>query len=131
MSPAPALKLEIRNLSKRFVTETGPVQVLDDISLNAASGEFISIIGPSGCGKSTLFNILTGLLEHDAGTIALDGKPLPNLRGRVGYMLQRDLLMPWRTVLDNVLVGLELRGTPRAESVELARDYLNLSLIHI
>ena len=75
MSPAPALKLEIRNLSKRFVTETGPVQVLDDISLNAASGEFISIIGPSGCGKSTLFNILTGLLEHDAGTIALDGKP--------------------------------------------------------
>lgn len=125
MSPAPALKLEIRNLSKRFVTETGPVQVLDDISLNAASGEFISIIGPSGCGKSTLFNILTGLLEHDAGTIALDGKALPNLRGRVGYMLQRDLLMPWRTVLDNVLVGLELRGTPRAESVELARDYLN------
>src|SRR5690349_676726 len=77
MSPTPPLKLEIRNLSKRFHTDTGPVQVLDDISLNAASGEFVSIIGPSGCGKSTLFNILTGLLEHDAGTIALDGGPLP------------------------------------------------------
>lgn len=125
MSPTPALKLEIRNLSKRFDTSAGPVQVLDDISLNAASGEFISIIGPSGCGKSTLFNILTGLLEHDAGTISLDGRALPNLRGRVGYMLQRDLLMPWRTVLDNVLVGLEIQGTPRAESVERARGYLN------
>lgn len=118
-------KLEIRNLNKRFQTDAGPVQVLDDISLNAASGEFVSIIGPSGCGKSTLFNILTGLLEHDSGTISLDGRPLPNLRGRVGYMLQRDLLMPWRSVLDNVLVGLEIRGTPRAESVELARDYLH------
>ncbi|OZI63965.1 ABC transporter ATP-binding protein [Bordetella genomosp. 1] len=118
-------KLEIRNLSKRFHTPKGTVNVLDDISINAAAGEFVSIIGPSGCGKSTLFNILTGLLEHDSGTILLDGKPQTNLRGRVGYMLQRDLLMPWRTVLDNVLVGLELRGTPRAESVELAREYLH------
>ncbi|MFJ1299123.1 ABC transporter ATP-binding protein [Pseudomonadota bacterium AL_CKDN230030165-1A_HGKHYDSX7] len=122
-SPAP--KLEIRHLSKQFHTDKGTVNVLDDISLNAAAGEFVSIIGPSGCGKSTLFNILTGLLEHDSGSILLDGQAMPNLRGRVGYMLQRDLLMPWRTVLDNVLVGLELRGTPRAESVELAREYLH------
>lgn len=118
-------KLQVRHISKRFEGEHGPVQVLDDISLEAARGEFVSIIGPSGCGKSTLFNILTGLLAPDQGSIALDGVPVADLRGRVGYMLQRDLLMPWRTVLDNVLVGLELRGTPRAEAVERARDYLH------
>ncbi|KAF1042763.1 MAG: Bicarbonate transport ATP-binding protein CmpD [Xylophilus sp.] len=81
---AAAPKLQVRSLSKRFDGERGPVQVLDDISLDAARGEFVSIIGPSGCGKSTLFNILTGLLDHDAGTIALDGQLLPHLRGRVG-----------------------------------------------
>ncbi|MCD0503208.1 ABC transporter ATP-binding protein [Bordetella petrii] len=118
-------KLQVRHISKRFQSDRGPVQVLDDINLDAASGEFVSIIGPSGCGKSTLFNILTGLLEPDTGAIALDGQPVADLRGRVGYMLQRDLLMPWRTVLDNVIVGLELRGTPRAESVERAREYLD------
>ncbi|WP_306802856.1 ATP-binding cassette domain-containing protein, partial [Escherichia coli] len=88
-------KLQVRGISKHFHGDQGSVQVLDDISLEAASGEFVSIIGPSGCGKSTLFNILTGLLEPDSGSIALDGKPVADLRGRVGYMLQRDLLMPW------------------------------------
>ncbi len=118
-------KLQIRHISKQFQGEQGVVPVLDDISLEAARGEFVSIIGPSGCGKSTLFNILTGLLEPDHGSIALDGVPVADLRGRVGYMLQRDLLMPWRSVLDNVLVGLELNGTPRVEAVERAREYLS------
>ncbi|VFR39711.1 Hydroxymethylpyrimidine ABC transporter, ATPase component [plant metagenome] len=122
---APAPKLQVRDLHKSFTTPAGVVPVLDGISLDARSGEFISIIGPSGCGKSTLFNILTGLLSHDAGTIALDGRQLRDLRGRVGYMLQRDLLMPWRTVLDNVIVGLEVRGTPRRQSIEQAREYLH------
>lgn len=125
MSSVSVPKLQVRGISKHFHGDQGSVQVLDDISLEAASGEFVSIIGPSGCGKSTLFNILTGLLEPDSGSIALDGKPVADLRGRVGYMLQRDLLMPWRTVLDNVIVGLEVRGTPRAESVERAREYLH------
>lgn len=118
-------KLAIHNLSKTFHSNGQVVQVLDDISLGIQPGEFVSIIGPSGCGKSTLFNILAGLLEHDSGSIALDGDELPNLRGRVGYMLQRDLLMPWRTVLENVIVGLEVRHVSRAESVERARAYLN------
>lgn len=125
MSSVSVPKLRVRGISKHFHGDKGSVQVLDDIDLDAASGEFVSIIGPSGCGKSTLFNILTGLLEPDSGSIALDGKPVADLRGRVGYMLQRDLLMPWRTVLDNVIVGLELRGAPRAESVERAREYLH------
>lgn len=117
-------KLAIHNLCKTFEGNGEAVRVLDDINLSIQPGEFVSIIGPSGCGKSTLFNILAGLLEHDNGRIALDGQDVSNLRGRVGYMLQRDLLMPWRTVLENVIVGLEVRGAPRAESVERARAYL-------
>jgi NitT/TauT family transport system ATP-binding protein len=124
-------KLAIHNLSKTFHSNGQVVQVLDDISLSIQPGEFVSIIGPSGCGKSTLFNILAGLLEHDSGSITLDGQELPNLRGRVGYMLQRDLLMPWRTVLENVIVGLEVRHVSRAESVERARAYLDdFGLLH-
>lgn len=117
-------KLAISQLCKTFNAHAQAVPVLDDINLQVQAGEFVSIIGPSGCGKSTLFNILAGLLEHDSGRIALDGQEVPHLRGRVGYMLQRDLLMPWRTVLENVIVGLEVKGTPRAESVERAREYL-------
>lgn len=117
-------KLAISQLRKSFNSNGTAVPVLDDINLQIHPGEFVSIIGPSGCGKSTLFNILAGLLEHDSGHIALDGQPVPHLRGRVGYMLQRDLLMPWRTVLENVIVGLEVKGTPRAESIEVARGYL-------
>ncbi|MFF7710836.1 ATP-binding cassette domain-containing protein [Pseudomonas sp. NPDC007930] len=117
--------LSIAGLSKAFSHGGQALPVLDGIDLHVQAGEFVSIIGPSGCGKSTLFNILSGLLPHDRGSIQLDGQPVQHLRGRVGYMLQRDLLMPWRSVLDNVLVGLELRKVPRAEAVERARAYLS------
>jgi NitT/TauT family transport system ATP-binding protein len=118
-------KLAISNLSKTFESNGQTVEVLNDINLQVQAGEFVSIIGPSGCGKSTLFNILAGLLDHDQGRITLDGQDVAHLRGRVGYMLQRDLLMPWRTVLENVIVGLEIQGTPRDEAIERARVYLH------
>ena len=122
-------KLRITGLSKSFQKDSGTVHVLDGIDLSVDPGQFVSVIGPSGCGKSTLFNILAGLMPHDRGDIALDGQAVPHLRGKVGYMLQRDLLMPWRSVIDNVVVGLEVRGHPRRQSLEQARHYL--SLIHI
>ncbi|RYH54234.1 MAG: ABC transporter ATP-binding protein [Alcaligenaceae bacterium] len=118
-------KLRVRHLHKSFDTDHGPLRVLDGIDLQVQPGQFVSVIGPSGCGKSTLFNILAGLIPHDGGEIELDGQPTTHLRGRVGYMLQRDLLMPWRTVLDNVIVGLEVQGVARAESVARARVYLD------
>jgi NitT/TauT family transport system ATP-binding protein len=117
-------KLHINGLYKTFDREGQAIPVLENINLHVQPGEFVSIIGPSGCGKSTLFNILAGLLEHDRGRIALDGREVEHLRGRVGYMLQRDLLMPWRTVLDNVVVGVEVQGWSRARAVEGAREYL-------
>jgi len=83
-----------------------------------ADSEFVTVIGPSGCGKSTLFSLLAGLEEPSAGTLWLDGQQCDasRLLGRVGYMPQRDLLMPWRTILDNTTLGLEAAGVGRAEA---------------
>ena len=120
-----APKLLVRGIHKSFDTERGKMNVLSGIDIAVRAGQFVSIIGPSGCGKSTLFNILAGLIPHDGGNIEFEGSPVQHLRGRVGYMLQRDLLMPWRTVLENVIVGLELKGNPKSDSVEKARHYLD------
>jgi ABC-type nitrate/sulfonate/bicarbonate transport system ATPase subunit len=73
-------------------------------------GRFVSLIGPSGCGKSTIFNLVAGLLEPTAGRVLIDGVDATGTIGRVGYMLQKDLLLPWRTVLDNVVLGMEIQG---------------------
>ena len=106
------MKLVASGLGKRF---PDGVEALADVSLSLAEGEFVSIVGPSGCGKSTLLAILAGLLEPSGGSVLLDGGEPPGGRlGRVGYMPQRDLLMQWRTTLENATVGLELAGVPRA-----------------
>src|SRR5690606_27646899 len=118
-------KLVVRGVRKAFESDRGAVPVLAGIDLSVGSGQFVSVIGPSGCGKSTLFNILTGLIPHDSGVIEFEGRQVPHLRGRIGYMLQRDLLMPWRTVLQNVIVGEELKGLPKSQSVDRARYYLD------
>jgi len=110
-------KLEVRDLSVAY----GDLPVLDDVSLTVADGEFVSLIGPSGCGKSTLFAALAGLVEDGRvdGRVELDGDPV---RGSpFGYMPQQDLLFPWRTVLDNTTLGLEVAGTSRREARERAR----------
>jgi ABC-type nitrate/sulfonate/bicarbonate transport system ATPase subunit len=107
-----ATKLSISGVGKNF----GAVRALDRVDLDIAPGEFVTLIGPSGCGKSTLFNMLAGLLEPDAGgTILLDGKP-GKLLGRTAFMPQRDLLLPWRNVLNNALLPCEIEGLPRAET---------------
>lgn len=104
-------KVVLQGLYKNY----GPLAVLQDINLQVGVGEFVTLIGPSGCGKSTIFNILAGLEEADAGEILLDGQPL-NKAGQVAFMPQRDALLPWRTILDNVILGLELRKVPRKEA---------------
>jgi NitT/TauT family transport system ATP-binding protein len=117
-------KLELRDIRKTFRSANTSVPVLDGLTFKVMNEDFFAIIGPSGCGKTTIFNIIAGLFEPDDGEILLDGKPTDGLRGRVGYMMQKDLLFPWRTVLQNVLLGLQVRGKPAAESKELAREYL-------
>jgi len=108
--------------------------VLAGVDLAVEPGEFVSIIGPSGCGKSTLLNIVAGLDRPDSGSVSLragdggqDEESLGDRLGRVGYMQQKDLLLPWRTVLDNAILGLELRGVPkrqaRKQALELTESF--------
>ena len=118
--------VELRNVSKTFHSNGMTVQALENISLHVMPGELLTIIGPSGSGKSTLFNLIVGLLEPDHGEICLDGERCDHRTGRVGYMPQRDLLMPWRNVLDNAIIPLELRGVSREEAREKARRMLPL-----
>jgi ABC-type nitrate/sulfonate/bicarbonate transport system ATPase subunit len=116
--PDRPIRLQATGLAKRYDSRDGPVQALDELDLEVTDGEFVGVIGPSGCGKSTLFNLLAGLEEPSAGTIRLDGerRDAAGLLGRVGYLPQRDLLMPWRTILDNTILGLEVAGVGRAEA---------------
>ena len=109
-------KIRVESLDKSFNVDGYRQLVLDDIQLTVGEGEFVSIIGPSGCGKSTLLNIVAGLDSPDSGTVTFEGNQGVSALGRVGYMQQKDLLLPWRTVLDNAILGLELHGVPRRQA---------------
>ena len=102
--------IEIDGLSKAYRVGGQNLQVLDGLSLRAGQGEFVTLIGPSGCGKSTVLNLVAGLQHPDEGEIRFDGVLTEQRLGRCGWMPQRDLLLPWRTVLDNVLLGPEVHG---------------------
>ena len=103
----------------------GVSQVLDDVSLNLADGEFVSLVGPSGCGKTTLLNLCAGLVRHTgAGSIRVAGEAPREGNPRVGYMLARDSLLPWRTALDNAAFGARVRGVPAAQCTARAKAML-------
>lgn len=122
----PTPKIELRNITKDFVGDGRRVRALEHISLQVWPGEFLTLIGPSGSGKSTLFNLVAGLMQPDTGDICLEGEVCRDRLGLVGYMPQRDLLLPWRSVLDNVTLPLELRDIPRAQARQRAREMLPL-----
>ena len=109
-------KLSVREIKKRFPQDGSFLTVLLDISLFVHPGEFISILGPSGCGKSTLFNVVAGLVQRDGGTISIDNREVENGLGNVAYMQQKDLLFPWRTLLQNALLGPEISGEGHEEA---------------
>ncbi|UPT89737.1 ABC transporter ATP-binding protein [Bradyrhizobium barranii subsp. apii] len=92
--------------------------------LSVAQGEFVAIVGPTGCGKSTLLNVAAGLLKPAAGSIKIFDRPLAGLNRDAGYLFQADALFPWKTALDNVAIGLEIAGTPRAEALQHAQKWL-------
>ena len=95
-----------------------------DTTLRIGEGEFVSVVGPTGCGKSTLLNVGAGLLEPSSGTVRVFGQPLAGVNARAGYMFQSEALMPWRSALDNVMVGLQYRGLPDAQARAQAEDWL-------
>jgi ABC-type nitrate/sulfonate/bicarbonate transport system ATPase subunit len=112
----PGRALELRGLSKSFPHDHGLIPALDRVDLRAAPGEFVAVIGPSGCGKSTLFNIAAGLEEMDAGEVLIGGEPCADRLGASAYMPQRDALLDWRRVIDNVTLPLRLRGQTRTQA---------------
>lgn len=116
--------LEIQDVTESYQAENGEIFALDRISFSMEKGEFLSIVGPSGCGKSTLLSIIAGLLPPSSGKILLDGREVSGVDPRIGYMLQKDNLLEWRTIWKNVLLGLELRRQVDEESLARAEGLL-------
>lgn len=108
--------IRLVNVSKIYDGAGSRVAALRDISLEIPRGSFVALMGPSGCGKSTLLNIIAGLEEPTEGSLWLNGNLAHRPLGQVGYMHQKDLLLPWRSVLDNAALGLEVQGVPRAQA---------------
>lgn len=119
--------LEVRNVCLSYHSMTGETPALSHISFHLLPGEFLAIVGPSGCGKSTLLNLIAGLLEPEEGSITIKGQPVSSQSCRIGYMLQKDHLLEWRTIYKNILLGLEIRRERSRERLndieEMLRTY--------
>lgn len=106
------------------LADGGRFDAVAESNLEVAENEFVAIVGPTGCGKSTLLNAVAGLLVPASGTVEISGQRLQGLNRKAGYLFQQDALMPWKTVLDNVSIGLEIAGTSKAQAREQAREWL-------
>jgi sulfonate transport system ATP-binding protein len=119
------IALELERVSRSFIAPDGRTyQAIDDISLQIPSGTFVALVGPSGCGKSTLLNVAAGLLPPTSGVVRADGETLAGLNRRATYMFQQDALLPWKSVRDNVALGLTLAGAGREEGHRRADEWL-------
>jgi NitT/TauT family transport system ATP-binding protein len=122
---APPL-IQAHGLSKTYVTGSGEVTALKGLDFEIYDGEFVSVVGQSGCGKSTLLKLLAGLLPYTAGSVELNGKPLRGATREAAVVFQSPVLLPWRTVLDNVLLPIEFRKLPLASYRQSAVDLLDM-----
>jgi len=118
--------ISVQSLSKLYATRDGGVPALERISFSLEEGEFVAVVGPSGCGKSTLLKILAGLLAPSGGSASLRGTPIAGPRRDIGVVFQAPVLFPWRTVLDNVLLPIDVQGLGRERYLGAARDLLAL-----
>jgi len=118
--------IRIEGLSKHFGDGSDGVLALQDIDCSIEQGSFVTIVGPSGCGKSTLLRILAGLLDYDTGQVALDGQSIRGTRRDVGVVFQSSILLPWRTILENVMLPAEVLGLPIKQARERALQLLHM-----
>ncbi len=125
-SPVEGPHLFFEGLSKMYAGHDGPVEALRDVGFSVTKGEFVSIIGPSGCGKSTLLKIILGVVPTSGGTALLWGRSIIGPQVGAGMVFQSAALPPWRCVLDNVLLPIEVLGLPRRDYVDAARTLINL-----
>lgn len=117
-------KLTVSRLSYSYHSLDGETQALSNISFTVSPGEFIAIVGPSGCGKSTLLSLLCGLLTPEEGSILIDGIPLSQIHANIGYMLQKDHLFEWRTILSNASLGLEIQKKQDPTHKQFVKDLI-------
>lgn len=119
----PAIELKDVKISFRLANG-GRFDAVAESNLTVGENEFVAIVGPTGCGKSTLLNAVAGLLTPAGGIVRVDGQPLQGLNRKAGYLFQQDSLMPWKTVLDNVAIALEISGVARKQARDEAQDWL-------
>ncbi|MGI6187738.1 MAG: ABC transporter ATP-binding protein, partial [Brevibacillus sp.] len=117
-------KIELRHVTHLYVTTTRAFMAVKDINLRVAEGEFICLVGPSGCGKTTLLSLIAGLEKPTAGKILIDGRPVEGTSRQVGYMLQQDFLFNWRTIEENIFLGLDIQGIRSRETEAYALHLL-------
>ena len=113
------IKLQVKNVSVEFEGK----KIIEDISINLNKGELVCILGTSGVGKTTLFNVISGLISPTSGEVFLDGKNILENSGKISYMLQKDLLLPFKTIIDNVSLPLVIKGVKKSEARERAQKY--------
>ena len=116
--------LEIQNIGKKYQQKNGETLAIKNINLKVKKGEFISIIGPSGCGKSTLLSIISGLEDKTEGKVIIENEEIQGISSKIGYMLQKDCLLEWRTIYSNILLGLEIKGIKNKENIQYAENLL-------
>ena len=116
--------LEIQNIWKKYQQKNGETLAIKDINLKVKKGEFVSIIGPSGCGKSTLLSIISGLEYKTEGKILIENEEVQGISSKIGYMLQKDCHLEWRTIYSNILLGLEIKGIKNKENIQYAENLL-------
>jgi len=116
--------LKALNIEQKYQAENGEVKAIKNVSFSVGKAEFISIVGPSGCGKSTLLSIISGLLKPTNGEVYINGERIDGISPQIGYMLQKDNLLDWRTIYKNVLLGLEIRGRKTKENLNRVEHLL-------
>ena len=116
--------LEVKNITKKYQNKEGEILAIQDINFRVNKGEFVSIIGPSGCGKSTLLSIIAGLEDKTTGEIYIEGEKIEGLSSKIGYMLQRDCLLEWRSIISNTMFGLEIKGNKDKKAKEYVEELL-------
>lgn len=116
--------LKIQNISKKYQSKENEILALQNINFDLIEGEFVSIIGPSGCGKSTLLSIIAGLEEKTSGKIYIENEEVDGISPKIGYMLQKDCLLEWRTIFANTMFGLEIKGKINKQDKEYVEHLL-------